>query len=320
MINMLMRFLIGSEMNDEKYSCYQTLYSALKKSLQVMAPIIPFMTDYVWQNLVLKVEPNEVCSVHLSSFPEVDSYNNDLLLETDRVREIVTLALRVKNENNLKLTQPLRKLYLCGFDHISLDEYDLILRDELNVKDIEYLSDTKSLCTPYLVLDFKVAGMTYKDKVNHVKDLLVNLDDSSMALLYSKYCNHDKLVLGDMELSYDTLKVEYRYNSGIKGVMDSDRFVGLDVTIDDELYEEFMYRKLLRQCQVSRKEASYDVVDRIKLAVVSESSEVNKMLNNYKEQIAKETLSTLSFDKMTDFDYQKEFDLLDYKVLLQLKK
>ena len=120
----------------------------------------------------------------------------------------------------------------------TLDEYDLILREELNVKDIEYLSDTKSLCTPYLVLDFKVAGMTYKDKVNHVKDLLVNLNDSEMSDLYNKYCNHDKLVLDDMELSYDTLKVEYRYNSGIKGVMDSNKFVGLDVTIDDELYEE----------------------------------------------------------------------------------
>ena len=93
------------------------------------------------------------------------------------------------------LYQPLRKLYLCGFDHISLDEYDLILREELNVKDIEYLSDTKSLCTPYLVLDFKVAGMTYKEKVNHVKDLLVNLNDSEMALLYSKYCSPKNLFI-----------------------------------------------------------------------------------------------------------------------------
>lgn len=309
-----------SDMNEEKYSAYQSLYGALKKSLQVMAPIIPFMTDYIWKNLVLKVEPNEVCSVHLSSFPKADSYNNDLLLETDKVREIVSLALRLKNENNLKLTQPLRKLYLCGFDHISLDEYDLILREELNVKDIEYLSDTKSLCTPYLVLDFKVAGMTYKEKVNYVKDLLVNLNDFEMADLYSKYRNGDKLVLDDMELLPETLKVEYRYNEGIKGAVDGDRFVGLDVTIDDELYEEFMYRKLLRQCQVSRKEAGYDVVDRVKLSVVSENDEVKEMLNNYKDSIARETLSTLSFDKMNDFDYEKEFDLLDYKVLLQLKK
>ena len=81
-----------------------------------------------------------------------------------------------------------------------------------------------------------------------------------------------------------------------------------------------MYRKLLRQCQVARKEAGYDVVDRIKLAVITEKEEVNKMLNNYQEQIARETLSTLSFEKQDNPDYEKEVELLDYKVLLQLKK
>ena len=81
-----------------------------------------------------------------------------------------------------------------------------------------------------------------------------------------------------------------------------------------------MYRKLLRQCQVARKEANYDVVDRIKLSVMAEDEEVKNMLNNYQKQIATETLSTLSFEKLDNPDYEKEFELLDYKVLLQLKK
>ena len=81
-----------------------------------------------------------------------------------------------------------------------------------------------------------------------------------------------------------------------------------------------MYRKLLRQCQVARKEANYDVVDRIKLSVITEAYEVKNMLNNYQEQIANETLSTLSFDEQENPDYEKEFELLDFKVLLQLKK
>ena len=285
-----------------------------------MAPIIPYMTDYVWINLVTKVEPNEAMSVHLSEFPKADSYDQKLLDETDKVRDIVTMALRIKNENNLKLTQPLRKLYLCGFKHISLDEYDQILRDELNVKDIEYLDNKDSLCTPYLTLDFKVAGMTYKEKVNHVKDLLLNLNDDEMKELYNKYSNNEEMVLDDMKLVHDTLKVEYKYNDGIKVVEENDKLVALDITIDDKLYEEFMYRKLLRQCQVARKEANYDVVDRIKLSVIAEDEEVKNMLNNYQKQIATETLSILSFDKLDNPDYEKGFELLDYKVLLQLKK
>ena len=106
-------------MNNEKYSAYQSLYNSLKKSLQVMAPIIPFMTDYIWKNLIVKVEKDEVESVHLSKFPQKEDYNLNLLEETDKVRNIVTNALRIKNENNLKLTQPLKVLYLCGFNNLS---------------------------------------------------------------------------------------------------------------------------------------------------------------------------------------------------------
>ena len=89
-------------MNAEKYSAYQSLYNALKTMIQVMAPIIPYMTDYVWINLVTKVEPNEVESVHLSEFPKADFYDQKLLDETDKVRNIVTMALRIKNENTPK--------------------------------------------------------------------------------------------------------------------------------------------------------------------------------------------------------------------------
>ena len=81
-----------------------------------------------------------------------------------------------------------------------------------------------------------------------------------------------------------------------------------------------MYRKLLRQCQVARKEANYDVVDRIKLAVITKEKEVIKMLNNYQEQIATETLSSLSFSKLDNPDYKKEFTLLEHKVFIELKK
>ena len=89
-----------SDMNDEKHSAYQSLYNALKSMLQVMAPVIPYMTDYIWMNLITKVEPNEAISVHLSNFPKASYYDQKLLDETDKVRNIVTMTLRIKNENN----------------------------------------------------------------------------------------------------------------------------------------------------------------------------------------------------------------------------
>lgn len=309
-----------SDMNEEKYSAYQSLYHALKKMLQVMAPVIPFMTDYIWQNLILEVEPDEAESVHLSSFPEILSYDEALLDETDKVRDIVTTALRIKNENDLRLAQPLRKLYLCGYKKGSLDDYEEILLDQINVKEIEYLDTKESLCRPYLTLDFRVAGRTYKEKVNHVKELLLQLNEKEMADLYSKYDKNEAMTIKDMELIPETLQVEYQYNAGIKVAEDKDKLIALDVTIDEKLYEEFMFRKLLRHCQVARKEAGYDVIDRIKICILTEDKKVLEMLDNYRGEISKETLAELSFDRTDDFDYEKEIELSDSKVLLQLKK
>ena len=309
-----------SDMNDEKYSAYQSLYKALRTMLQVMAPIIPFMTDYIWQNLITKVEPNKEKSVHLSSYPKVEDYDQTLLEETDKIRNVVTMGLRIKNENNLKLTQPLSKLYICNFKQTKLKEYEQILKEELNVKNIEYLDSKDSLCTPYLTLNFKTAGLTYKEKVNEIKDKLNNLTANEMADLYSEFNDKEKIMLDEFELFKDTLKVEFKYQEGIKAIEDNDKVVALDITINDDLYEEFMYRKLLRQCQVARKEADYDVVDRINLSVVTKNEEIINMLNKYKEQIATETLSTLTFEKIPNADYEKEIELLESKVLLQLKK
>ena len=175
------------------------------------------------------------------------------------------MALRIKNENNLKLTQPLSKLYLCGFKHISLDEYDQILKDELNVKDIEYLDKKDSLCIPYLTLDFKVAGMTYKEKVNHVKELLLSLNDEEMKELYNKYSNNEEMVLGDMKLMHDTLKVEYKYNDGIKVAEENDKLVALDITIADIQFPH----QLLRRHHLQKVQSGCDFhADAVDLRVV----------------------------------------------------
>lgn len=310
-----------SDMNDEKYSAYQSLYRAIKCIIQVMAPIIPFMSDYIWKNLVLNVEPNEVISVHLSNFPGEKEYDEELLKETAEVREIVTTALRIKNENDLKLTQPLRCLYLCGYEHLSVSEYEEILSNELNVKDIKYLENKELLCTPYLSLDFKTAGMAYKEKVNDVKNLLLNLNKEDMKNIYDKYSSNEVIILNNIEVLKDTLKVEYKYNEGIKVIEENDKLVALDVTIDEKLYEEFLYRKLLRHCQVARKEAGYDVVDRIEISLITDSNEILNMINNYKESIARETLSKLSIGEMNNKDFSKEVELLDdVKVVIELKK
>ena len=305
-----------SEMNDDKLSAYKTLYNSIKKIMQVMAPIIPFMTDYIWKELVLDIEKEE-CSIHLSSFPEKGEYDQKLLNDVEVIREIITGALKLRNESNLKVKQPLSTLYLLGYQNIN--KYESVIKDELNIKNIEYLDNKEILCNEYLSLDFKVAGATFKEKVNEVKDMLANANN--MDSLVGNYKKDKEVVINNITIPKDTLKLSYKYKDNIAVNEEiKDKIIALDTTMDDDLLEEGLYRELLRYCQVLRKEAGFDVVDRIEIEFITEDSKLNNMINKYKTSLEKETLSKVSDNKLNDITFEKEIEIYDAKLLVQMRK
>ena len=174
-------------MNDDKYAAYHVLYRAIKAMTQVMAPIIPFMTEWIWQALVLNVEPKEEHSVHLTSFPVAGAIDEEILAETEVAREVITGALKLRNEKSLKIKQPLSALYLCGYDEKLVSSYAETIANEINVKEINFLTGKDALRRRYLSLDFRKAGPVLKDKVNAVKELLAGLDHEAMAELVRQY-------------------------------------------------------------------------------------------------------------------------------------
>ena len=285
-----------NELDSDKQSAYNVLYFAIKTTSQVMAPIIPFMTEYIWQNMVKKFEPQKEISIHLSDFPKCCEFDNENLNSVEKVREIVALALKLRNEQNLKVKQPLSTLYLSeNFEQF--DKYSAIILDELNIKTIKYLSDVTVLSDEFVSLDFQVAGGKLKSDVNCVKSICENLTTlENMEICKQIKLKNDITLPGySGKISYDCFKITPKCKKHIAKCEENGTFVAINTEITPELRSEGIYREILRHCQLLRKEANFEVSDRVILFFETTSVEIQDTLAKYRENIASETLSHIEY-------------------------
>lgn len=282
-------------LDSDKQSAYNALYHAIKTISQVMAPILPFMTEHIWQSMVLQYG-KEVESIHLSPFPTADACDTLLLDEVQKVRSIIAQALKLRNEKNLKVKQPLSVLYLSkDFETIS-SRYAAIILDELNIKEIAYPDDFDSLTQEYLSLNFQIAGRQLKGDLNKVKALCDNLTPAEQK-------NHIKsfkaglpirLAGYDNELPVDCFSLQVKEKENVAKSMDAP-LVAINTEITPDLKAEGVYREILRHCQLLRKEAGFAVSDRVNLYFISESEIIKSILETYANDLARETLSEIRY-------------------------
>ncbi|MCL2355052.1 MAG: isoleucine--tRNA ligase, partial [Oscillospiraceae bacterium] len=167
--------------SEDKLQVYYLLYTAIKNMIKVMAPIMPFMTEEIWQNMVLSFEPNEVVSVHLSDYPMAEEkYNNvNILKEVEEARKIIALGLMLRNEKGLKVRQPLSRMLISLKEKNAVLDFEDIIKEELNVKKIEIIDDETILNEEYLMVNFKVAGGLFKERIQAFKSKLEEMDEES---------------------------------------------------------------------------------------------------------------------------------------------
>lgn len=297
-----------SEMDADKLSAYKSLFSALKIMTQVMAPITPFMCEFIWLNCISKYDKNVEESVHLSSFPVAGSIDEDCMAKADTVRKIIALALKLRNEKQIKVKQPLSVMYLAGADESAYGDYIDTIKDELNIKKIEKLDNFDSLRDYYLTLNFKQAGAALKGDVNKVKNLLSEVTGDNMSKLATDVKSGKSITIPgyEAELKADLFIVNAKSKEHIVEIDDTIS-VALDTTITDELKREGVYREILRQCQVIRKEAGFNVSDRVRLSITSGSGFINEVVSQYKDSLMSETLSSLG--NVPAGSFEKEFDI-----------
>ncbi len=281
----------NESMDNDKVNAYSTLYYAIKRICLVMAPIITFMTEYIWQTMIKEFNTAEL-SIHLCDFPKPDKFDETILNEVKRIRDIIAGGMKLRNESKIKVRQPLKTLYIDSLYYDVCTKYQDAIKDELNVKEIIYLKNFKELSNEKLSLNFKVAGSLLKGDVNTVKTFFENLTDEEMMYYVKELNNNGKIHVLSYDILPEMLIKNYADKRGIKSLT-GELFLGLDIIVTESLKAEGAYREILRNCQVLRKDAGFEVADRVLLAFVTNSEFLNSVLSEHKNNIEKETLADI---------------------------
>ena len=277
----------------DKQNAYNSLFYAIKAMAQVMAPILPFMTEHIWQAMTLKYGSGEE-SIHLSDFPKAGPINESVLKNVEKVRAVITQAMKLRNDRNIKVKQPLLILYLGKELDAVCAPYLEVIKDELNIKKIVYLADFSSLSTEYLSLNFQIAGKYLKGNLNQVKMLFESLTEEEMTSCVSDYKKGNSVMITGYEkpLPTEFFILSSKEKNHIARSQ-NEMLVALNTEITNDLKTEGLYREILRHCQILRKEARFAVSDRVLLDFVTTAPSLVSTIKEYGSDIMRETLSVI---------------------------
>ena len=307
-------------MEQDKINAYMTLYTALVTISKAAAPMIPFMTEDIYRNLVCSIDPSAPESVHLCDFPEVDEAHIDKQLEADMevVLEAVVIGRACRNTANIKNRQPIGKMYIKAGKELS-DFYVNIIRDELNVKEAELTDDVSKLTTYSFKPQLKTLGRRFGKKINDVRQILAELDgQAAMAELNEKGTLTIQVDGQDEALEKDDLLIEAAQMEGY--VSDTDRgiTVVLDTNLTPELLEDGFVREIISKVQTMRKDAGFEVMDHIRVSM-QDNDKVQQVISSNEAQIKSEVLADeVAYNGAKGFT--KEWSINGEKVTLGVEK
>jgi len=282
-----------------KATAYLVLAHAIRTTLSILAPVIPFLTEHIWQKAVRSYDSSAAESVHLSGWPQAreEYLDQELLSEIATSRNVIRATLNLRNQVQIKIRQPLATLYIvCEKDLQELLARDVdTIAEEINVRKVEFSDSRETLEEKALMLDLIAAGPVLKGDAPKVKGALDSASDDEMAEWVAKVEAGEAVSLSgvSVEVPASLFKMVNRPKSYLAvGETENDPIhVALDTRIDEALAREGMVRDLIRKVQVLRKDSGLDVDDRILLALKTESEELVKALEEHGEAVKDETLA-----------------------------
>ena len=305
---------------EDKIAAYMTLYTALVTTAKAAAPMIPFMTESIYQNLVRSVDKSAPESIHLCAFPTVDEKAIDKELEDkmDKVLEIVVLGRAARNGSALKNRQPLATMYV-KLDGELDSFYTDIIRDELNIKNVSFTDKVDDFVTYQFKPQLKTVGPKFGKQLNEIRAALSELDGTAAK---KELDENGKIVLslpsGEVTLETEDLLIEAKQKVGFYTVSDRGITVAIDTTLTKELIEEGFVRELISKIQTMRKEAGFNVTDHIGVTVNGSEKVVDIALSK-KADIAGDTLAD-AINVAEPAGYTKEWDINGEKVTIGVEK
>ena len=307
-------------MEQDKINAYMTLYTALEEICKTAAPMIPFMTEDIYQNLVRSIDANAPESIHLCDFPKVNEAHIDKELEEnmDRVLKLVVMGRACRNTANIKNRQPIGQMYVKADFELS-EFFDAIVADELNVKNVTFTQEVRDFTSYSFKPQLKTVGPKYGKLLGGIKNVLSGLDgNAAMDELNANGClrfevNGEEVVLNREDLLIDTAQMEGYVSEDDNGIT-----VVLDTNLSEELLEEGFVREIISKVQTMRKEADFEVMD--KIVITYEGSEkAETVFAKNADEIGAETLA-LEVKKATPAGYVKEWKINGEAVTLGVEK
>ena len=307
-------------MPQEKINAYMTLYTALETLIKAAAPMIPFMTEDIYQNLVRSVDPTAKESIHLCDFPEVNEAYIDTELEEnmERVLKVVVLGRACRNKSNIKNRQPIGKMFVKADFELS-DFFKEIIADELNIKEVEFTDDVRAFTSYSFKPQLRTVGPKYGKFLGKIKEALAKLDGNKAMdqLNAGEPLKFDfdgtEVVLEKEDLLIDMAQVEGYVSEGDNAVT-----VVLDTNLSDELIEEGFVREIVSKIQTMRKEAGFEVMDKI-IVNVDKNDKIKTIIEDNLDEIKSEVLAdNVEFDRING--YEKEWNINGEKVIFSVEK
>lgn len=279
------RFWKG-ELDDNKRAVYKVTYDVLVGLTKLIAPVVPFVSEDIYKSLTNNT------SVHLEDFPVCDETLINEVIETrmDLVRDLISLGRNAREDANIKIRQPLSKVILDKKVESIISDIDELIKEELNVKDVVYLENTKDYLNYEIKPNFKECGRLFGKNVNKFAEILKTYSIEEVENIDGKVINIDEEVY---TLSKDMLDIRVHSKEGFNTSSDGVNYVILDVNVTEELFNEGILRDLIRQCQVLRKNIGLDIADRIKIEIITSPLLQENVVNSYKSEIESELLGTL---------------------------
>ncbi len=288
-----------SESDEDKLSAYYTLYNCLVTLIKVIAPILPFLSEEIYQNLIANINPDEPESVHLCEFPEPDPYflKEGITDEIDTVKKIVEMGRGIRNKVQIKVRQPLPEIFIKTKEEkekLFLKRSKNIILEELNVKKLTQIYDDSQLVAHNIKLKYNVLGPQYGGKVKQIEQYVNNMsmdeieqkikDGSGIKIKNIKHNGQDVI------LHSDEFQIESNSLENLAVLEEDEYIVALNTKLSKSLIQEGIAREFIRHIQNIRKESQFDVLDRI-IVQCTVSEEMKEAINEHKDYIKKEILA-----------------------------
>tara|TARA_B100001146_G_C16200223_1_gene444040 strand:- start:3943 stop:7242 length:3300 start_codon:yes stop_codon:yes gene_type:complete len=303
-----------SENDTDKKTAYHTLYHVLLTSVKIIAPILPFISEKIYQNLVCNIDDKLPESIHLCDYPVIDDKKIDqkMIEQVDTIRKIVELGRSARNKAELKIRQPLKELCFHLNDN-SIEEFVIenqkIILEELNVKKIKFVKSTDKLIGYEIKPNLPFIGQDHGKELPKIKDAILKMDSDKIVSDLNKD-GEVKILLSSNSiiLKRDAFLINKKSKKGYTSESDGNITVGLTTELSEKLIQEGIARDVIRHVQIMRKNANFAVEDRINI-YGSFNGQVGDAIKAYEDYFKNETLTVNMIDEFQSSEYEESFEI-----------